>query len=132
MNPSKRYQTMAMRVRSGTPYGVHGHGSTRAESVRRAEPLVLVRVVSDWSGSGVPIFAHAEEGVDARSNRAGCRRLISEFLYGFPWIALLWLSRVRTIWVACRKCSIGASAGRSRSPTMRTKSRRGKNWNVQQ
>ena len=84
---------------------MHGHGSARAERVRsnvfwcesnsgrpapnglgaedrddvpgdeRAEPVVGFRIVTDRGGSRAPMFAHAEEDVDTRSNRAGCCQL---------------------------------------------------------
>ena len=86
---------------------MHGHGSASAERVSsgvfwckaesgcsdpngfvlqdrddvrgadRAEPLSS-RIVADRGGSWAPMFAHAEEDVDPRSNWAGCCRLGSE------------------------------------------------------
>ena len=80
---------------------MHGHGSARAERVcsdnfwcesksdcpepnglgpedhndaqgsDRAELVVGVRVVADRGSSRAPMFAHAEEDVDTRSNLAG-------------------------------------------------------------
>ena len=47
-----------------------------------------------------------------------------------PQIAFLCLSRASMIWVACWKCSTGVLAGRSRPPTKKTKSMRGRNWTV--
>ena len=49
-----------------------------------------------------------------------------------PQMVLFWLSKARTVWVAYWKWSIGASVGRSWSPTKKMKSRRGCNWNVLQ
>ena len=38
----------------------------------RAELLLGVRVVADLSDPQAPLFAHAEEDADARSNRGDC------------------------------------------------------------
>ena len=92
---------------------MHGHGSARVERVcaiilwgkcesgcsnhnglgpedhddvqvtDRAEPL-SGRIVSYRGISQAPMFLHAEEDVDTRSNRSGCCRLISEVRYRFP------------------------------------------------
>ena len=43
-----------------------------------------VKKVSDRGGPWAPMFTHAEEDVDARSNRAGCCRLILEARDIFP------------------------------------------------
>ena len=48
-----------------------------------------VRVVADRGGSRAPMFVHAEEDVDACSNRAGCCRLRLEVRDGFPLDCIL-------------------------------------------
>ena len=45
----------------------------------------------------------------------------------YPRIEFSWFSRVRKIWVACWKCSIGALSRSSRSPTKNKMSMRGRN-----
>ena len=42
------------------------------------QPLVGVRVVNKRGGPRAPMFMHAEEDVDARSNQTGCCQLRSE------------------------------------------------------
>ena len=105
---------------------MHGHGSAKAEIVRydvfwckaesgcsdmngfgpqnwddvqgadRAEPL-SGRIVADRGDSWAPMFSHAQEDVDPAQTGQAADESDQKCETDSPWIALFWLSRVRTV-----------------------------------
>ena len=90
-----------------------------------AEAMIGGKIV-DGGGGIATLVAQTEEDVDARLEWAGYGRLKN----GSGRRSRRGLSRVMIIWVVWRKCSVGASPGRRKSPTKNVKSVRGRNWTI--
>ena len=151
---------MAMRVKSGTlvmcmamalPYQIYCVlASSRANPSLAAPTLVASirktviiyeslteRII--WWVSGKTLTGVTTENQcscmrrkmvnPARTGQAAADSDLKSEMY-YPLISFFWLFRVRTIWVACWRSSIGGSAGSIISSTKKINSRRVRNCTV--